>query len=410
MGQLNILYFCQLYPPAAYGGGEYVFFRWAKEMAKRGHRVCTITQRVEGADRDEEEVEGIRIFRVGPKIKYGGQTPPSMYDNLGYMLAALAKGFQIIRDYNITIIHSNTYAPAFSAALLSRLMRKPWIVTVHDVFFLQSDNFWRRWASQNGLSRTIGIVGPLAEKLLLRLAPDVFHTVSEQTREDLNWNKITNVRVIPNGIDIREYCDSIETAPNKQFVYLGRLVNYKNLEIIIEAMKDVAKQIEDSRFVIAGDGPQRARLEKLTKDYGLEANVVFTGFVTHDQKVRLLRESAFLVFPSTAEGFGVVVTEAFACGIPALVSNVASLVELVTDRVDGLCIPPFSSSIWAHAILELLNDESRTAVMGKNALRKAEKFSLKKTVDSMEELYHELISGDGPRQDTVDGIPRLMDA
>jgi len=390
MGSLNVLYFCQLYPPVGCGGGEYVFSRWAKEMARRGHTVCMITQNVEG-ERDKEVVDGVKIFRVGPRIVYDGRTPPSMRDNLGFMLAAVVKGCSLIRQDDISIIHSNTYAPAFSAALCASVMRKPWIITVHDVFFLQGSDFWRSWASQRGLSRAIGIIGPVAEKLLLRLSPDAFHTVSEQTREDLKLNKITNVHVIPNGVDIQEYDRDAAFLPNKQVVYLGRLVNYKNLEVVIEAMRNVAKQSPESRLMIVGDGPHRAILEELTDDYGLENQIIFTGFVTHEEKVRVLHESAFLVLPSIAEGFGVVVAEAFACARPALVSKVAPLTELVTDGVDGICLPPFDSGLWSQAILGLLNDPARSTAMGQNGLLKTERYSLKKTVDGLERLYREVI-------------------
>jgi glycosyltransferase involved in cell wall biosynthesis len=341
-----------------------------------------------------EEIEGVKIFRVGPKVRYIGQTPPKIYDNFGYMLAAAIKGLQVIGKFRISIMHANTYAPAFSAALCALLFRKPWVVTVHDVFFMQGADFWAGWASQNGLGRGTGIIGPIAEKFLLRLSPNIFHTVSAETRGDLSRNRVMNIRVIPNGIDLREYDGRSESSQKKQLLYLGRLVNYKNLEVVIEAMKCVREQVPDSYLVIAGDGPHRARLEKLVKDCGLEMNVSFVGFVTHERKVSLLRESAFLVLPSTAEGFGMAVAEAFACGRPALVSNLASLAALVADGVDGRCISPFDSILWSEAILELLRDEQRTAVMGMNALRKAERYSLKKTVDDLEQLYREL-TGEG---------------
>ena len=70
---MNVLYFTQLFYPAIFGGGEYIFYQWAKELVKKGHQVFVITQSLQG-EKSYETVEGIKIFRVGSTLKLSGWT------------------------------------------------------------------------------------------------------------------------------------------------------------------------------------------------------------------------------------------------------------------------------------------------------------------------------------------------
>src|SRR4030042_6903001 len=110
---MNILFFCQLYPPAIYGGGEYIFFQWAKELAKRGHEVFTIAQKLKGTA-DFEKIDGINVYRTGMPIEYKGVLPVSFKCNFDYVSKAFVKGLGIAFKNDIDIIHSNTYIPALA--------------------------------------------------------------------------------------------------------------------------------------------------------------------------------------------------------------------------------------------------------------------------------------------------------
>jgi len=97
---LKILYFTQLFYPSLFGGGENVFFQWAKELKKRGHDVFVITQRLENT-KSFEEYQGIKIFRVGSKPKIVGTLPVGIFSNISFFVSAITKGIQLARKKQI---------------------------------------------------------------------------------------------------------------------------------------------------------------------------------------------------------------------------------------------------------------------------------------------------------------------
>jgi len=388
---MNILFFCQLYPPAIYGGGEYIFFQYAKELAKRGHKVITIAQRLKGTS-DFEQIEGINVFRTGSSIEYHGVLPVSLRRNSDYLMNATVKGISIIVENKIDVIHSNTYIPALAGCVCAQLFRKPHVITFHDVYFLRRETFWDSWSSQGNSSGLVSLAGSSVEKLLLKLPKTVYHTVSETSKEDLLYSKVRDVVVVPNGIDISEYSGTDEVKRDDfQVIFIGRLVFYKNLDTVIRAFKKVVAKIDKAKLVIVGDGPMRSRWEALVTSIGLNEHVTFAGNIPHEEKVRLLKRSSFLVFPSVVEGFGIVVLEAFACNKPALVSEVKPLTEIVENGEDGYLVSPFDADAWAEKMIDLLSAPNKAAEMGVRGRKKLEQnYTIPKVVDKLEELYSQI--------------------
>jgi len=390
---MNILFFCQLYPPAIYGGGEYIFFQYARELARRGHRVFTIAQKLKGTE-DFEIIDGINVFRTGSSVEYTGVLPVSMRSNFDYFVNALAKGISIITNNEIDIVHSNTYIPALAGFVCSRIFGKPHIVTFHDVYFLRRESFWGSWGSQSRSRGIVSLAGPLVERLLLKLPKTVYHTVSETSKEDLLISKVRNAIVIPNGIDIQEYSNVASVkCDNFQVIFIGRLVFYKNLDTLIKSFKKVVEKVPKAKLVIVGDGSMKRAWQALVGDLGLSEKVVFAGNVPHEEKVRLLASSSFLVLPSVVEGFGIVLLEAFACSKPVLVSEVKPLTELVENGKNGYVIPPFDADAWGDKIIALLNNPAKTVEMGIYGRKRLEKsYTIPKVVDRLEELYSKTLT------------------
>lgn len=390
---MKILYLCQLYPPLLYGGGEYIFYEWAKELVKKGNECFVITQRIEGT-KEREVIDGINVIRVGPKITYKGALYSiGAFGNFGYFLNSFFKGMKIVKEQKIDIIHSNTFLPAFSGYLISKLTKIPHIVTVHDVYLLQQKEFWKKWSSQPEVSFLVSKLGPLIEKLILNMKYSAIHTVSKTSKRDiLKVSKKNKVIIVPNGIDLKKY-DEIKSKKKKnQFIYIGRHVFYKNLETVIRAMALVANKIPDAKLIVVGDGPMRNKWENLARYLKLENNISFVGRVSHQEKVKLLKESQFLVMPSLIEGFGIVVIEAFACKIPVIASNVMPLPELVKDEENGYLVPPFGIKEWYEKIIKLLENEKLCERMGKKGRKLVEEnYTIQKIAEDVLKMYNKVI-------------------
>ncbi len=384
---MKILYFTQLFYPALFGGGEFIFYQWALELVKRGHQVCVITQRLEGTS-SHEIINGIEIFRVGSVQRQKGNLPTGIGSNLSFLIGSFLAGIKIGRKNKIDVIHSNTYIPVFAAYLCSKLLNIPHIATVHDVYYSSRKDFWKNWSEQDNTSTLTQFLGPVIEKVIANLSVTLFHTVSEQSKSDLlSLGVKKKIIVIPNGIDPTNY--EIETSNSKnQAIFVGRLVFYKNVETIIEAFSKVAQKIPDSKLVIVGDGPQRSKLQEKVRILRLERNVSFTGQISEKEKIKLISQSKMLLNPSLVEGFGIVVLEGFACGKPVIVSDSKPLSDLVNDSTDGFVVSSLDDNEWAGRIIDLFLNPLKTQEMG---LRGKEKIStdyaISKLVNDLMQLY-----------------------
>jgi glycosyltransferase involved in cell wall biosynthesis len=139
-------------------------------------------------------------------------------------------------------------------------------------------------------------------------------------------------------------------------LFLGSLEPRKNLGFLLEVWQDVVRTRPDARLVVAGGGRLHAELRGRARALGLESSVVFPGHVPAAEKLEYYRLADMLVFPSTMEGFGLVVAEAMSCGLPVLVSDRGSLPELVVPAAGGLLADPSDRSAFVRGILTLLGD------------------------------------------------------
>jgi glycosyltransferase involved in cell wall biosynthesis len=386
---MRILYFTQLFYPYLFGGGEVVLYQWAKELTKRGHQVFVITQRLENT-KTNETLDGIEIYRVGSEIKSGSELALSFSSNLSFLVSSFFKGMEIARKKKIDIIHSNTYVPVISARWCASLLRRPHIATVHDVYSLRKD-FWKDWTDQPQTSKANGLIGPMIEKMVAKTHVSLFHTVSETSKSDLQELGVTkNIIVIPNGIEPEKY--QTKSTTKNQAIFVGRLVFYKNLDVVIGAFKKVVQKDPTSRLVIVGEGPYKEKLIERSENLGLQNNVSFVGHVSDAEKIKLIAESRVLVNPSLVEGFGIVILESFACGRPVIVSDVKPLSDLVTETKDGFIIPPTDTTKWSQSISELLSNEAKAISMGLAGREKVlASYTVSRNVENLESLYKSVL-------------------
>ncbi len=332
-------------------------------MAQNGHKLWIITNNVKGEK--YEETDNLKIITVNPTIQYKGALPPSFSENIQYVINAFRAGKSIVKKEKIDIIHSNNFSPALTGSILSYFTKKPHITTIHDIFSIYDKDFGKKWAKQSNVSQTNARLIQFFEKLMMKFRFDCIHTVSDTTKNDIQkLGTKKQIHVIPNCIQNEE---QITTELKKtQFVCLGRLVFYKNIEVILKAFKKVIKEFPDAKLVIVGDGPHKKSLQTLTEKLEIQNNVTFAGYVTPDQKKKLLAESNALLFPSIIEGFGLVMLESFQQNRPVLVSNIPPMSDIVENNKTGLIIDPYDEEKWTEAIIWLIKNPQESELMGKN--------------------------------------------
>jgi glycosyltransferase involved in cell wall biosynthesis len=139
-------------------------------------------------------------------------------------------------------------------------------------------------------------------------------------------------------------------------LFLGSLEPRKNLAFLLDVWQEVARTRAEAKLIVAGGGPLLGELQARVRASGIGPSVVFTGHVPAAEKLDYYRLADMLVFPSTMEGFGLVVAEAMSCGLPVLISNRGSLPELIVPAAGGLVADPTDREAFVRGILTLLGD------------------------------------------------------
>jgi glycosyltransferase involved in cell wall biosynthesis len=179
------------------------------------------------------------------------------------------------------------------------------------------------------------------------------------------WEKL---RIVHCGVDLRLFDQKVHSGDGHRLLFVGRLVPAKGLPILLEAIA----RVEDAMLDIAGDGPERGKLEERAAALNIAHRVRFHGYQSQLQVKQLLGEADAFVTSSFAEGVPVVLMEAMAAGIPVVAPSIAGIPELVIDGHTGLLVPPGDADAIAAAIRRLLKDPNLRNRLATEARRKVE--------------------------------------
>ena len=221
-----------------------------------------------------------------------------------------------------------------------------------------------------------------------------FQAVSESTADDLVARGIPrrSIRVIYNGVDsLRLTPGYAERSAVPLFSYLGRLKKYKRVDIVISAFAGLG--IPGAQLEIAGVGDYRASLERLVESLGLGGRVKFLGFVSEEEKLRLLRRSWASLLASPKEGWGISNLEAAACGTPVIAANSPGVRESVIDGRTGFLVPPDDAASMSRAMKRLVDAPDLVAELGRSARRFAEGFTWHRAATDTIRHLEEVVAG-----------------
>ncbi len=194
---------------------------------------------------------------------------------------------------------------------------------------------------------------------------------------------------IHNGIDLSRLPFSRREAAGP-IVFVGRLSPEKDVETLLRAMRIVRKTDAGVRLNIAGEGPDRTRLESICRRLNLQEAVTFLGAVA-DIPALLARSSLF-VLPSLSEGISLSLLEAMASGVPAIATRVGGNAEVIDHDRTGLLVSPGVPSELARAIQRLRADEARADQFADAARRTVDdRFDVRLMIDRYQSLYQSIL-------------------
>ncbi len=231
---------------------------------------------------------------------------------------------------------------------------------------------------------------------------DAIATTSEGVSEDLTRHfgvRASAIKVVHNPIDFAAMGDAVAEPLDASdardwrhpaIVSAGRLAEAKNFPLLIEAMALVRRRIPAARLFILGQGDQEPQLRAQIEALGLADAVRLCGFQRNPWKY-IARADVFAL-TSRYEGFGNVLIEAMACGVPVVVTRSPGPLEVVRDNIDGVIVPEHTPAAVADALESMLADQPRRASMAAAAKDASQRFALPSIAGQYDAWFSELVA------------------
>lgn len=379
-------------------------FDEAYRLAKRGIGVHIIRYKVEDESLSycmhfhglEKRVD---IRAVGSMLGNINMYPPAsllrdpkkIYRENLYAMNVL----RVIKENSIDLIHAHfAYPEGLVGLLAKRKTGRPLVTTIHgyDILTEASVSYGIR------LSKRIDAI----VRMVLN-SSDAVIAASRATFDEAS--KIVDshdkIHLIPNGVDVERFNLNLDSNQIRRklgiegckviFTLRAHEPKY-GLEYLIRAAPLVTKEEDNAIFVIGGDGSLRSFHEQLAVKLGVKEKVIFTGRLPQRETPYYYAMSDMVVVPSLQEGFGLVVSEAMACGKPVIGTKVGGIPDQITDDYNGYLVQPRKPSEIAERILWLINHPKKARRMGiKGRKVVEEKFNINKRMDKIIQLYERLI-------------------
>jgi len=353
-----------------YGGGAEVYLHQIfQRLAAKGHQITLFCSQFHGAPA-EEEIDGLHIVRKGNRSLFNYAVP-----------AEYAKRFRHER-YDIVIDDINKipfYTPLY--------VREPLLGMVMHLF----GNAIFKEASAPAAAYVYG-----AERLALKVYQKTpLVAISESTRKELlsHGFRKENIFLVPCAVNHSAYRQLQGIQRTEPLIgYVGRIKKYKSVDHLLYAFAIVLKEMPQIKLTIIGEGDGKPGFQRLAQDLHVDHATTFTGFLPVEEKVRLLNQMQIVVNTSAKEGWGLTVTEANACGAPAVASDVPGLRDAVIDGETGLLYEYGNIEQLAGKILLLLRDEHLRTRLAAGALSYSQSLTWDASADIMLDVMEQIIA------------------
>ncbi len=365
----RILFWSELFWPTI-GGVEITAAKLLPALQARGYEFAVVVPKEYANRPEEDDYQGIPVYRLPfwTAIKSGH---PEQMIKLRQRVAALK------RDFAPDLIHIALVGPSVFFHMQT-ITGRPAPVLVD----LTSD-------PSDQAAGSDAIVGKL-----LRTAAWVTCVSAATLAQTHAWMPETIPRssVIYKGRDVSAFKpDPLPTAAPR-LLCLGRLDHVKGFDLAVSAFGSVLTHVPGARLVIAGDGPERQRLERQIADLGLQTRVEMIGEVHPDAVPELMNTATLVLIPSRREGLPNVAKEAGLMARPVVATEVGGLPEILVHPHTGLLIKPEDPTALAEAIVFLLQRPEVASQMGQAAQRRVrEVFGFDRYVNASDTIYRQLI-------------------
>ena len=379
---MRILQVNHFLSPLHGGGSIDVISNLSKHLAKRGHEVTIFTTDFELDEEYIKSLDGVRVV------------PFHCIANIGLMLISPEMKKQLkeeIRDFDVIHIHSSRSYQNIIVRHYAKKYNIPYILQAHGSVL----PFFQKQRLKKIFDLFFGY------KILRDASKVIAVTKTEADQYKKMGVDEDRIEIVPNGIDLSQYENLPERGgfrkkylmsdDEKIILYLGRIHKSKGVDLLMKAFAGLIKELDDVRLVIAGpDDGFLSTLKKQIEDLKIDDNVLFTGFVTNEEKMAAFVDADVFVNPRADEIFGLVLLEANACGTPVICSKGCGIADVI-DGKTGFAVHNDRDQL-RDAIFKILSDKELRRRFGEEGKRLVGKeFGWDKVVLGVERIYLNLI-------------------
>lgn len=278
----------------------------------------------------------------------------------------------------------------FPAALAARFLKKPYLIKV------VGDYAWEQGRQRYGITASLDeFVNTATHPPMVMLLNSIERWVAKRARHIIvpsaylkrivtAWGiPEANSTVVYNAVEYKApgiVPKEVAALQAPRITYAGRLVPWKGVEGLIDAVHLLRSTTPEATLVVVGDGPEREKLELYARER-LQKGYRFTGALPHDATMATIVASDVFVLNTQYEGLSHVLIETMALGVPIVTTPVGGNVELITDSVEGSLVPQGDAGAISDAIHRFLSDPKRTSEVTAAAKKKAEQFSVSAMIE-----------------------------
>ena len=364
---MKILMLSWEYPPRIVGGISRVVHDLAQSLAKKGNEVHVVTCCEHGVPEFEKDKE-VFVHRVHA---YDIATNNFVDWVMQLNFALLEKAIEVANNVHFDIIHAHDWVVAYAARALKYSFKMPLISTIHATEYgrnngihndmqkyISSVEWWLTYESWKVICNSEYMKNEI--KHVFQLPEDKLMVINNGVQPD----KFDGIK--------RDYDFRRNFAGDNEKVvfFVGRLVQEKGVQILLDAAPKIMSNYNDVKFVISGKGPQFDFLKHKAESMGISHKFYFTGYLSEESLEKIYKCADIAVFPSLYEPFGIVALEAMAANIPVVVTDTCGLGEIVEHGVDGMKAYTGNSNSLADCILTILFNHELAEKMKDNAKKK----------------------------------------
>ena len=387
------------------GGAETYIFGIVKLLRNEGHNIYLFSY-----DSESKKDEHSWI------IKHTKKKSRFLFNRFIFNPRVYSELKQYIKEINPDIIHlHNNYAYSNSVLLALRKFDIPVIHHVHD-WGLICPTSWSVYKKNLQVCKSVEgiqlkcltsgclpfhhwILTYFRNKMRINLereTVDLFISPSIKLRDYLKEHNLTPAIWLPHFIEFEDL--KVKIPKQNIILYVGVLSVNKGVEYLIKAFPLIKESVKDAKLYIVGDGPERNKLEQLSKE--LNVDVKFFGKIPHDKVIEAYAKAKVLIMPSIwMENSPFVLYEAMSAGKPIVASNRGGIVDLVRDGVNGFIVEPANPEEIANKAIELLRDKEllkQYSLKSQKIIQ--EEFTTEKHLKYLNNIYKDLLSKRGKNE------------